>query len=99
MNYELLFTRQADTALERIINYLSDRSPQGAIVWCERWEEVLREVRDSPLHYALAPSRKSLVVRFAKSSSKLVAVEDIAHCLPWLVEACTSSTCAALART
>ena len=55
MNYELLLVAQAETAVERIINYLAERSNQGAISWCERWEQVLEEVRGRPFQYSLAP--------------------------------------------
>ncbi len=98
MNYELLLVAQAETAVERIINYLAERSHQGAISWCERWEHVLDEVRCHPLQYSLAPNRTSTAPKFAKCSSTLAAGENTAHYLPSSAEVYTSSTCAARAR-
>jgi plasmid stabilization system protein ParE len=55
MKYELLLVPAAESEVDRIIRYISERSPQGAIAWCERWEQVLAELRDDPLKFGLAP--------------------------------------------
>jgi toxin ParE1/3/4 len=55
MTYDLLLVPQADADVGNIIRYLSVRSPQGAIAWCERWEQVLAELENNPLSYGLAP--------------------------------------------
>jgi plasmid stabilization system protein ParE len=55
MKYELLLVPYAESEVDRIIRYLVKRSPQGAIAWCERWEQVLAELGDDPLKFGLAP--------------------------------------------
>jgi hypothetical protein len=48
MTYELLLVPQAEADVDSIIRYLSLRSPQGAIAWCERWEQVLAGIGERP---------------------------------------------------
>jgi plasmid stabilization system protein ParE len=55
MIYELLLVPKAEAEVDRIIRYLSERSPQGARAWCERWEQVLADLRNDPLTFGLAP--------------------------------------------
>lgn len=55
MTYELLLLPRAETEVARIIRYVAARSPQGAIAWCERWEEVLNELGINPLIHGIAP--------------------------------------------
>jgi plasmid stabilization system protein ParE len=55
MKYELLLVPSAEADVDRIIRYLAERSPQGAIAWCDRWEQVLEQLRDDPLIHAVAP--------------------------------------------
>jgi plasmid stabilization system protein ParE len=55
MKYELLLTREAETEVTRIVDYLAKRSPQGAAAWCAQWESVLTELKSNPLQHGLAP--------------------------------------------
>jgi plasmid stabilization system protein ParE len=55
MTYELLLTPQAEADVDNIIRYLAIRSPQGAVAWCERWEQVMTELVRDPLSFAKAP--------------------------------------------
>jgi toxin ParE1/3/4 len=55
MNYELLLTRETETSVEQVIDYLVKRSPQGAAAWCEQWENVLSALKANPLQHGLAP--------------------------------------------
>jgi hypothetical protein len=55
MNFELLFTRDAEVEVDRTIAYLAKRSPQGAAAWCNEWEQALSELNANPLQYGLAP--------------------------------------------
>jgi plasmid stabilization system protein ParE len=55
MNYELLLTRETEASVEQIIDYLAKRSPQGAVSWCEQWENVLAALKLNPLQHGLAP--------------------------------------------
>lgn len=57
MTYELLLTPQAEADVDNIIRYLAIRSPQGALAWCERWEQVMTELARDPL--GLAPAQES----------------------------------------
>jgi len=58
MTYELLLVPRAESEVDRIVRYLAERSPQGAAAWCERWQEVLAELRSDPLKHGLAPESK-----------------------------------------
>lgn len=58
MTYELLLVSRAESEVDRIVQYLTERSPQGAAAWCDRWLAVLAEVRRDPLKYGLAPESK-----------------------------------------
>ncbi len=58
MTYELLLAPRAESDVDRIVHFLAERSPQGATAWCERWQQVLVELRNDPLKYALAPESK-----------------------------------------
>ena len=58
MTYELLLVQQAEAEVDQIVHYLAKRSPQGAIAWCNRWQEVLAELRGNPLTHGLAPESK-----------------------------------------
>jgi plasmid stabilization system protein ParE len=55
MKYELLLVPSAESEVDRIIRYIAERSPQGAIAWCERWEQVLSELGGDPFQFGLAP--------------------------------------------
>jgi len=55
MIYGLLLVPKAEVQVDQIVRYLSERSSQGALAWCERWEQILAELRKDPLRYGLAP--------------------------------------------
>lgn len=55
MTYEPFLLPRADADVESIIRFLAERSPQGAITWRERWEQVLDQLRTAPLECGLAP--------------------------------------------
>jgi hypothetical protein len=55
MTYELLLVAKAEAQVDSIIRYLSARSPQGALAWCERWEQVLTDLVNDPFTFGLAP--------------------------------------------
>lgn len=40
--------------VEGIVSYLAERSPAGAIRWCDRWDDVLTDLADDPGRYAAA---------------------------------------------
>lgn len=54
-NFEPLLLPRAEADVDNIVRYLAERSPQGAIAWLERWEEVLDDLRLRPLECGLAP--------------------------------------------
>jgi toxin ParE1/3/4 len=62
MTYELLQLPRAEADVDRILRYLALRSPQGAITWWERWEQVKAEIRAQPLGYGLAPESEKYEV-------------------------------------
>jgi plasmid stabilization system protein ParE len=41
--------------IESIVQFLFERSPQGAAAWIERWQRVLDQLRTQPLDCGLAP--------------------------------------------
>jgi toxin ParE1/3/4 len=55
MTYEVLLLPRAQHNIDQILRYLTLRSPQGAIAWKERWEQVLDELRIGPLACGVAP--------------------------------------------
>jgi hypothetical protein len=55
MTYELLLVAKAEAQVDFTIRYLSARSPQGALAWCECWEQILDDLRKDPLRFGLAP--------------------------------------------
>jgi len=55
MTYEPLLLPRAQADVDSIVRFLAERSPQGAIAWRERWEDVLRQLRTKPLECGLAP--------------------------------------------
>ena len=55
MKFRLILSARAESDIEGIVGYLVQRSPQGAAAWCDRWEEVLGELRERPLGFGRAP--------------------------------------------
>jgi len=79
MSYELLLTRGAETEVERTIDYLAKRSPQGAAAWCEQIETVLAELKQNPSIYGLAPESATYNIEIRQSFLKLGVAESIAY--------------------
>jgi plasmid stabilization system protein ParE len=75
MTYEPLLVPGAEADVERIIAYLTQRSPQGAAAWCERWEEAMAELLRNPLQFALAPESLNTAAMCDSYFSKPVEVE------------------------
>jgi plasmid stabilization system protein ParE len=55
MTYHIILQPGAESDVERIIDYLADRSPEGAAAWCKAWGKVLAELRVRPETLGLAP--------------------------------------------
>jgi plasmid stabilization system protein ParE len=55
MTYRLKILRQARREAEDIFEWLSERSPPGAIRWWHAFETAARTVPTRPLSYPLAP--------------------------------------------
>jgi plasmid stabilization system protein ParE len=55
MSYQVTLLPEARQELATIFNWLSQRSPQGAQSWFNRFSEVLLTLEDAPLSFALAP--------------------------------------------
>jgi plasmid stabilization system protein ParE len=65
MTYEPFLLPRAQADVESIFQFLTERSPQGATTWRERWEQVLDQLRTGPLECGLAPesTRYDVIVR------------------------------------
>ena len=79
MIYDLLLTRETEASVERTIDYLAKRSPQGAAAWCEQWEKVLATLKQNPLQHGLAQSRPNTTPRSGRFFSRLAAAASIGH--------------------
>jgi plasmid stabilization system protein ParE len=55
MTYNIILQPIAQSDIDRIIGYLAERSPQGAVAWCKAWDNLLAELRDRAESFALAP--------------------------------------------
>ena len=55
MTFEVNLLPRAEVDVQRIVQFLGERSPQGAAAWWQRWEEAIDELRERPLQLALAP--------------------------------------------
>ena len=55
MTYHIILQPTAEADVERIIDYLAERSPEGAAAWCRAWENLLAQLRQRPESFALAP--------------------------------------------
>jgi plasmid stabilization system protein ParE len=53
--YELFLLPRAEADVNGILQFLAERSQQGALRWLERWNEVLDLMRAEPLASGLAP--------------------------------------------
>jgi plasmid stabilization system protein ParE len=47
MIYRVDLTFRAERDVDRILQWLSERSPQGAATWDRRWQQVLDDLRTS----------------------------------------------------
>jgi plasmid stabilization system protein ParE len=55
MTYRIILQPGAESDVERIIDYLAERSSEGAAAWCTSWEKILAELRQRPETFGLAP--------------------------------------------
>ena len=55
MKYSVIVLPTAEHDLGRIMLWLNERSPSGALTWLQRWEEVVRTLADDPERCGLAP--------------------------------------------
>ena len=55
MKYSVVVLPAAENDLNRILLWLNERSPSGAVTWLFRWEEVVRTLADDPDRCGLAP--------------------------------------------
>jgi hypothetical protein len=55
MTYELLLVPRAEVEVAQITDFLTQRSPQGASAWSDRWLQVLADLRADPFQHSLAP--------------------------------------------
>jgi plasmid stabilization system protein ParE len=55
MTYRIILQPAAEADVERIVDYLFERSPDGAVAWCKVWDKLLAELRQRPETFALAP--------------------------------------------
>ena len=55
MTYDVELSLRAERDLDLILSWISERSPQGARNWIERWDEVVRNLSTRPENYLPAP--------------------------------------------
>jgi plasmid stabilization system protein ParE len=55
MTYNIILQPIAQSDIDRIIGYLAERSPQGAVAWGKAWDDLLDELRVRPESFGLAP--------------------------------------------
>lgn len=58
MTYQVHLTYRAERDVDRILQWLSERSAQGATTWDRRWQQVLGDLRTSAAKYDLAPENE-----------------------------------------
>lgn len=55
MTYRIILQPSAESDVDRIVGYLTERSPQGAATWCNAWDNLLDQLRERPESFGLAP--------------------------------------------
>jgi plasmid stabilization system protein ParE len=55
MTFEVNLLPRAEADIQQIVQFLAERSSQGAAAWWQRWEQAIDELRDRPLQLGLAP--------------------------------------------
>jgi plasmid stabilization system protein ParE len=55
MTYRIILQPSAESDVDQIVGYLSERSPQGAVAWCKAWDTLLAELRQRAEGFGLAP--------------------------------------------
>ncbi len=55
MKYRVELSFKAERDLDYILNWLQQRSPQGASTWYRRWKKLLVELSKQPTNYHFAP--------------------------------------------
>ena len=81
MKYSVVILPTAENDLDRILLWLNERSPLGALTWLKRWEEVVLTLAHDPDRCGIAPESITQLP-FAKLSSELEKGTHIEPCLP-----------------
>ncbi|QEG35913.1 type II toxin-antitoxin system RelE/ParE family toxin [Bythopirellula goksoeyrii] len=55
MSFRVNLTLRAETDVSEILQYIRERSPQGAATWADRFDQVLAELTESANRKPLAP--------------------------------------------
>ena len=85
MKYSVVILPTAENDLDRILLWLNERSPLGALTWLKRWEEVVLTLAHDPNRCGIAPESehhpttiRQVVFRTRKGNPyrALFAVED-----------------------
>lgn len=58
MTYQVKLTLQAERDLDHILEWLTQRSPQGAASWLRRWDEVRQFLSERADKCLLAPENE-----------------------------------------
>ena len=59
MNYEVVLLRNAQSEFHAIVDWLVQRSPQGAMKWLEAYEQVVNRLESDPESFGFAPENDS----------------------------------------
>ncbi len=62
MSRRLTYQSRAAKDLESILEYIDQRSEQGAVNWLDRYEEVLNRIRENPEQFSQAPESTELTL-------------------------------------
>lgn len=62
MSRRLTYQSQAARDLESILEYIDARSELGAVNWLDRYDEVLRRIRENPEQFPQAPESAELTI-------------------------------------
>lgn len=55
MSYSVFLTPRATREVDEILDWISERSPRGAMTWAARWDEVIDELGQRPDTFGIAP--------------------------------------------
>ena len=62
MNRKLTYQSRAAKDLESILAYIDERSDQGAIAWLDRYDGVIKRIRENPEQFPKAPESVNLSI-------------------------------------